>query len=383
MPYAGGVKPDVVTSARAVRAALDQAARGLVDRQVLVDLVALAAVAGEHLLVLGPPGTAKSQAVRQVARALGGRYFEYLLGRFTEPSELVGPIDLRRLKDGVVETQTAGMLPEAEVAFLDEVFLGSTAILNTLLSLLNERTFRRGATALAVPLRVCVGAANQLPDDEALAAFADRFLLRCFVAPVADAQLEELLEGGWRVERGAATEGASLAAIDALAAAARAADLTAARPGLAAAIRALRAAGVALSDRRVVKLQRLVTAAAALDGRTAATTADLWPIVYAVPTAEAQALAREVLRELLAASANDGLAAAAAEASLAAPARAAQLVATAQALLAEPADGATRALQLEGVVREIDAAFAADARPPALTDARAAIVAALAQARGE
>ena len=231
------MKRDVVSSARSVRTALDQAARGLVDRQVLVDLVALAAVAGEHLLVLGPPGTAKSQAVRQVARALGGRYFEYLLGRFTEPSELVGPIDLRRLKDGVVETQTAGMLPEAEVAFLDEVFLGSTAILNTLLSLLNERTFRRGATALAVPLRVCVGAANQLPDDEALAAFADRFLLRCFVTPVADAQLEELLEGGWRVERGAAAPGASLAEIDALAAVARDADLTAARPALAAAIR--------------------------------------------------------------------------------------------------------------------------------------------------
>ncbi len=377
------MKRDVVSSARSVRTALDQAARGLVDRQVLVDLVALAAVAGEHLLVLGPPGTAKSQAVRQVAKALGGRYFEYLLGRFTEPSELVGPIDLRRLKDGVVETQTAGMLPEAEVAFLDEVFLGSTAILNTLLSLLNERTFRRGATALAVPLRVCVGAANQLPDDEALAAFADRFLLRCFVAPVADAQLEELLEGGWQVEGGAVTAGASLAAIDELAATARAADLTAARPALAAAIRALRGAGVALSDRRVVKLQRLVAAAAALDGRTAATTADLWPIVYAVPTAEAQAQAREVLRELLAASASDGLAAAAAEASMAAPARAARLVATAQALLAEPADGATRALQLESVVREIDAGFAADARPPALADARAAIVAALAQARGE
>jgi len=178
------VSAPILTASAAVRAGLDRAARGLVDREILVDLVALAAVAGEHLLVLGPPGTAKSQAVRRVARSLGGRYFEYLLGRFTEPSELVGPIDLRRLRDGVIETQTAGMLPEAEIAFLDEVFLGSTAILNTLLSLLNERTFRRGSTAISVPLRVCVGAANHLPDDETLAAFADRFLLRCFVAPV-------------------------------------------------------------------------------------------------------------------------------------------------------------------------------------------------------
>ncbi len=269
------VTSDLASAARAVRLALDDAARGLVDRHVLVDLIALAAVAGEHLLVLGPPGPAKSQAVRRVARALGGRYFEYLLGRFTEPSEIVGPIDLRRLRDGVIETQVAGMLPEAEVAFLDEVFLGSTAILNTLLSLLNERTFRRGATALAVPLRVCVGAANQLPDDESLAAFADRFLLRAFVAPVGDAQLEELLEGGWQVEHERGGHQAQLADIDRLATAARAATLVAIRPALAEAIRTLRGAGITLSDRRVVKLQRLVAAAAALDGRAEATTADL------------------------------------------------------------------------------------------------------------
>ena len=97
------------------------------------------------------------------------------------------------------------------VAFLDEVFLGSTAILNTLLSLLNERTFRRGSTAMAVPLRVCVGAANHLPDDEMLAAFADRFLLRCFVAPVGDGQLEDLLEGGWQADREPDHGGAQIA----------------------------------------------------------------------------------------------------------------------------------------------------------------------------
>lgn len=377
--------PGVEAAARAVRTALGAAARGLVDRDVLVDLVALAAVAGEHLLVLGPPGTAKSQAVRRVSRALGGRYFEYLLGRFTEPSEIVGPIDLRRLRDGVIETQIAGMLPDAEIAFLDEVFLGSTAILNTLLSLLNERTFRRGATALAVPLRVCVGAANHLPDDEMLAAFADRFLLRCFVAPVADAQLEELLEGGWQVEREAEAEAASIADLDALAAAARAMGMAAVRPQLAEAVRMLRAAGIALTDRRVVKLQRLVAAAAALDGRTAATDADLWPILYAVPTAEAQAQAREVLRPILAASANAALVAAAAEASLSPAARAARLVDAARALLAAGPDGDPAAwrLQLESIAREIDAGFAADTWPPGLAEARAAIVAAIAASRGE
>jgi MoxR-like ATPase len=383
------VNQDVVTAARAVRAALDRAALGLVDRHVLVDLVALAAVAGEHLLVLGPPGTAKSQAVRQVARALGGRYFEYLLGRFTEPSEIVGPVDLRRLRDGVVETQTSGMLPEAEVAFLDEVFLGSTAILNTLLSLLNERTFRRGATAMNVPLRVCVGAANHLPDEEALAAFADRFLLRCFVEPVSDAQLEELLEGGWRVDHGEVPTAASLGDVDRLAAVARTANLDQVRPQLAEAIRALRAAGIALSDRRVVKLQRLIAAAAALDGRTAASAADLWPIVYAVPSAEGQAQAREVLRPLLEASRNDTVGAAAAEASMSAPARAARLIDAARALLAAGPDGdgigngvgndgrAAYRLRLESVLRELDAGFAPEDRTPALVEIRSAVMAAL------
>src|SRR5688500_71015 len=142
---------DVVkVAAAALREAITVAGRGLVERESLVELIALSAVAGEHLLVVGPPGTAKSEAVRRVARALGGKYFEYLLGRFTEPSEIFGPVDLRKLKDGVVETETSGMLPEAEIAFLDEVFLGSTAILNTLLGLLNERSFRRGHTRITV-----------------------------------------------------------------------------------------------------------------------------------------------------------------------------------------------------------------------------------------
>src|SRR4051794_13897669 len=200
-------------AAAAVRSAVEDASRGLVEREALVETILLAAVAGEHLLVIGPPGTAKSEAVRRVARATGGRYFEYLLGRFTEPSEIFGPVDLRRLREGVVETETRGMLPEAEIAFLDEVFLGSTAILNTLLGLLNERTFRRGHTSMSCPLRLCVGASNGLPESDTLAAFADRFLVRVFLEPVSDPRLEDLLEGGWARELSAGRK-ASLGAID-------------------------------------------------------------------------------------------------------------------------------------------------------------------------
>jgi MoxR-like ATPase len=375
--------PTLADTARVVRDALSAACRGLVEREVLVDLVALAAVAGEHLLVIGPPGTAKSEAVRRAARATGATVFEYLLGRFTEPSEIFGPVDLRKLRDGVVETETSGMLPEAEFAFLDEVFQGSTAILNTLLGVLNERTFRRGHTRVACPLRVCVGASNALPEDESLAAFADRFLLRTFLEPVAGPRLEELLEGGWALARREAGSGASLAHLDQLAAAAQSADLGPVRPHLAHAVRLLRAAGVPLSDRRAVRLQALVAAAAALAGRADPGLADLWPVVFAVPTGDGQRLARDVLRDLLAPSENATLVAAAEEASAGPRARAARLARVGEAALAEiPPDGDTAArerwrIRVEAVAREIDAGFAAPDLPPDLGAVRARIVEAL------
>src|SRR5512144_1280088 len=108
--------PELSDAAASLQRALAAASSSLIEREAMVELVALCAVAGEHLLVIGPPGTAKSEAVRRTARALGGGYFEYLLGRFTEPSEIFGPVDLRKLREGLVETETAGMLPEAEVA---------------------------------------------------------------------------------------------------------------------------------------------------------------------------------------------------------------------------------------------------------------------------
>src|SRR5688572_21722823 len=317
---------DLLRAATSMREALQVAQAGLVERDVVVELIALAAVSREHLLVIGPPGTAKSEAVRRTARALGGTLFEYLLGRFTEPNEIFGPVDLQKLKDGLVETATAGMLPEADVAFLDEVFLGSTAILNTLLAVLNERTFRRGHTIMRCPLRVCVGASNALPDDTTLAAFADRFLLRSFVEPVPDPLLEDLLSGGRKIDVGRAGATSSLSALDTLSVAAFNADTEPVRAALADAVRALRAAGVQLSDRRIVKLQRLASAAAALAGRATPSPADLWPIVYAVPTREAQDLARETLSELLKHSENTALAHAAAEASEGPRARARLLV---------------------------------------------------------
>ncbi|QQP97997.1 AAA family ATPase [Lysobacter enzymogenes] len=358
-------------AAARVRDAAHAATTGLVEREQLAELIVLAAVAQEHLLILGPPGTAKSAVVRRVAAALGGRYFEYLLGRFTEPSELFGPVDLRRLREGVVETDVSGMLPEAEVAFLDEVFLGSTAILNTLLGVLNERRFRRGHTQVACPLRVCVGASNALPDDESLAAFADRFLLHLFVEPVPDHQLEALLAGGWQAQAAPLAHRADLSDIDELSRRVPAVAMERARGLLAEAIRKLRGAGLSLSDRRIVKVQRLIAAAAVLAGRDAADEADLWPLFYVMPTREAQLAAQDVLRDSLAAAANPTLRAAVEHAALQPVSRVARLLEAARACLAGAADAPGAGVIAEALLREIDANFDRDALPAELAAERA------------
>jgi MoxR-like ATPase len=363
----------MASAAARVRQAVQEATQGLIEREHVAELMVLAAVAGEHLLLIGPPGTAKSAVVRRVAAALGGRYFEYLLGRFTEPSELFGPVDLRRLREGQVETDVTGMLPEAEVAFLDEVFLGSTAILNTLLGVLNERRFRRGHTQLQCPLRVCVGAANALPEDESLAAFADRFLLHLYLAPVADHRLETLLAGGWRADQASPGTPAQLADIDLLGQAMRQVDMEAARSALADAIRRLRGAGLQLSDRRIVKTQRLAAAAAVLAGRQAATEADLWPLLYVLPTQEAQLSAQDVLRDSLATAQNPTLRSAVEHAVLQPLSRAARLVDAAQRCLSAPPSPAVHG-EAEALLREIDANFAAPDLPLELAAERARLM---------
>ncbi len=337
------------------------------------------------MLVIGPPGTAKSEAVRRIARATGGQYFEYLLGRFTEPSEIFGPVDLHKLKDGLVETDTLGMLPEAEIAFLDEIFQGSTAILNTLLGILNERVFRRGHTNVRCPLRVCVGASNNLPEDAALAAFADRFLVRCFVDPIPDPMLEQLLESGWSLNQSPTLAPAGLHDIEILTAATRKADMSGVRPHIGQAIRTLRGAGITLTDRRAVRAQKLIAAAALMAGRDKPTEADLWPLIFVLPTREQQSLGRDSLRDLLSATENATLPVAAEEASLGPLARATRVAQAAHRILStQPANGdgeENRAwrLQLEGVAREIDAGFTPEQMPNELVELRIRIIEVLGQ----
>jgi MoxR-like ATPase len=258
-----------------------------VDRDEVVDLIALAAVSGEHLFLYGPPGTAKSALIRQFASALQARYFEYMLTRFSEPNEIFGPIDIARLREGVVATVTSGMLPEAEFVFLDELFNANSAILNNLLTVLNERVYRRGAETHSLPLLSLFSASNHLPEDDALKALFDRFLLRCHVDNLRRESMPHLLVAGWELERACPIPAVvSAADLRALAQRIYDVDLQTIRDFYVDLVFKIRDLGVGLSDRRAVKVMKLIAASALLCGRMAATPSDLWVLRYVWDRAE-------------------------------------------------------------------------------------------------
>ena len=260
---------------------VDDLKRRFVGRDEVVDLIALAVVAGEHLFLYGPPGTAKSALIRQFASAVQGRYFEYLLTRFSEPNEIFGPIDLARLREGAVATVTTGMLPEAEFAFLDELFNANSAILNNLLTVLNERVFRRGAEVHRLPLLSLFSASNHLAEDEALGALFDRFLLRCHVDHLKREAMPRLLSAGWALERsGGVTTTVSAADLRALSRRVHDVNLSKITDPYAEVVFKVRDLGVAISDRRAVKMLKLLAASALLSGRDAANPSDLWVLRY-------------------------------------------------------------------------------------------------------
>src|SRR3954465_11805985 len=181
---------------------LEPMKRAFVGKDEIIDLMGVSLVAGENLFLLGPPGTARSALVHELGRRLSGRTFEYLLTRFTEPNELFGPFDIRKLREGELITNTEGMLPEASLVFLDELLNANSAILNSLLGVLNERVFRRGRETRPLPTLMVVGASNRLPEEDGLAALFDRFLMRVPCDNVPEPHLGDVLQAGWRLDLG-------------------------------------------------------------------------------------------------------------------------------------------------------------------------------------
>ncbi len=247
--------------------------RNIHERGEALRLGLLALIAGESLILLGPPGTAKSLVARRLKSALtGARAFEYLMGRFSTPEEIFGPLSIAGLRDrDVFERRTAGYLPEADVAFLDEVWRASPPIQNTLLTILNEKRFRNGDHELTVPLKLLVAASNRAPSGEENAeAFWDRFVLRLEVAPLkTDEGFKALVTETADVYAAGLVDDA--VTTDEWRTLQTAIDAVTMPDGVVAALSALRRAlaeaGLSVSDRRWKKAARLLRACAVAHGR--------------------------------------------------------------------------------------------------------------------
>jgi MoxR-like ATPase len=250
-----------------------------------VRLMLIAAIAGEHVVLVGPPGTAKSALIRLFSKLVRAEYFEYLLTRFTEPNEIFGPIDIKAFQDGEYKRRMEGMLPTAEIVFLDEVFKANSAILNSLLGVLNERVYTVGGKVHKVPLVSAFAASNEVPNDEDLMAVFDRFLLRVRSENLDSYHFHDLLLRGIDHEvskiRGT---------YDRLEPLLEAHELHRLHEGFAERMRfseqflstykglvfQIRAEGISLSDRRAIKLLKLFAASALLDGRAVCDDSDFF-----------------------------------------------------------------------------------------------------------
>lgn len=274
---------------RLVSEILEPMKKDFIGKDEVIDLLGLSLVAGENLFILGPPGTAKSALVQSLAARLEGRTFDYLLTRFTEPNELFGPFDIRRLREGELLTNTEGMLPEASLVFLDELLNANSAILNSLLVALNERLFRRGKESRPLAALLFIGASNHLPEDDALKALFDRFLLRVHCDNVPGERLLDVLDAGWKLRTQPAVRSSlGLDDIKGLQPALALVDLSRVRQPFAELIQRIRHAGIFVSDRRAVKLQQVIAASALLCNRMEARLSDLWVIRHIWDTQEQQ-----------------------------------------------------------------------------------------------
>jgi len=257
-----------------------------VGRSEEARLLVLSLVSGEHVLLIGEPGTAKSALARRLADLVKARFFKYLLTRFTEPDELFGPLDINALREGRYVRVTRGKLPEADIAFIDEIFNANSAVLNMLLTLMNERIVYDGYSEIRIPLLTLISASNNVPDEPELQAIYDRFLIRHFLKPVSEDLWGKLIDASWLIEQGVYQDVKPVVTIEEVKAASSLVfkvDVGGVKEKLLKLYAVLEDQGVHLTDRRKGKALKVIAANALLDGRMKAVEEDLFMLKYIAP----------------------------------------------------------------------------------------------------
>ena len=295
-----------------------------VAKDEIIEMLIIGAIAQEHVLLAGPPGTGKSELVKRFAHLCTPRkyddehtvpYFEYLLTRFTEPNEIFGPVDIKTFQDGGgYQRIIKGLLPTTEIAFLDEIFKANSAILNALLTILNERIFYNGGRPQTIPLLFLVGATNEVPDDPDLAALYDRFPIRLWSDNVNENRFAELIQCGWIQERQKIRDGHQISLSNVtnsetlcqLHQALNQVSFDAVSRSYHEAIRRIRSEGIEISDRRAIKLLKLVAAASLRRGSLKAAEEDFHILKHCWNTREQVSHLEALLAPYLEKSSADG-----------------------------------------------------------------------------
>jgi len=257
-----------------------------IGREEEAKVITLALISKEHATLIGEPGTAKSALARRAAELLDAKFFMYLLTKYTEPTELFGALDINALKQGVYRRITKDRLPESEIAFLDEIFKANSAILNTLLSLLNERVIYDGYNTTQVPLRTLISASNEVPNEPELDALYDRLLLRHFVKSIDRGFIRELMKSGFEYEFSPRIETQKIMTINDLEVLynlVRKVNLSPIEEKLVKIIVTLEDKGFHLSDRRKAKIMKMIGSHSILNGRLIAKDSDLLVLKYIIP----------------------------------------------------------------------------------------------------
>jgi len=269
-----------------LRELLAELGKPFVGRSEEARLLVLSLVSGEHVLLIGEPGTAKSALARRLADLVKARFFKYLLTRFTEPDELFGPLDINALREGRYVRVTRGKLPEADIAFIDEIFNANSAVLNMLLTLMNERIVYDGYSEIRIPLLTLISASNNVPDEPELQAIYDRFLIRHFLKPVSEDLWGKLIDASWLIEQGVYQDVKPVVTIEEVKAASSLVfkvDVEGVKEKLLKLYAVLEDQGVHLTDRRKGKALKVIAANALLDGRMKAVEEDLFTLKYIAP----------------------------------------------------------------------------------------------------